>query len=126
MAVARRHLLGARGDLVEVRRKRERGGPAAQRESRLKVESIVNSRIEPRQACLLGDGCQSSTLAWEGGGEYARHRARNAGVGGRVRRVLRRREYGVDTRVCLPGPDEPVVVLGIEASDERVEGCRAH
>src|SRR2546427_3375405 len=43
MAVARRHLLGARGALVEVRRQRERGGPAAQRESRLKVESIVNS-----------------------------------------------------------------------------------
>src|SRR3989442_358887 len=53
MAVARRHLLGARGDLVEVRRQRERGGPAAQRESRLKVESIVNSRIQPRQARLL-------------------------------------------------------------------------
>ena len=28
--------------------------------------------------------------------------------------------------VCLRGPDEPVVVLGIEASDQRVEACRAH
>src|SRR5881409_4386167 len=120
------YLLGARGDLVQVRRKRERGSAAAQRESCLHVEAIVNSRIQPRQACLLGDGCNSSTLAWEGGGEYAAIRAREAGVGGRVRRVLRRREYGVDTRVCLQGPDEPVVVLGIEASDERVEGCRAH
>src|SRR6266704_1550707 len=123
---ARRRLLGARGDLVEVRRKREGGSPAAQRESCLHVESIVNSRIQPRQACLLGAGCNSITLAWEGGGEYAAIRAREAGVGGRVRRVLRRREHGYDPRVRLRGPDEPVVVLRIEASDERVEGCRAH
>src|SRR5205809_7193630 len=105
MAVARRHLLGARGDLVEVRRQRERGGPAAQRESRLKVESIVNSRVQPRQARLVGGSCQSSTLAWEGGGEYDRHRARIAGEGGGVRWVLRRRELGVVNSVCLAGAD---------------------
>src|SRR5882724_349418 len=111
-------LLGARGDLVQVRRKRERGSPAAQLESRLEVESIVNARIQPRQACLLGHGRQPNSLAWERGGEYFAIRAREARVGGRVRRVLRRREHGVDTRVCLRWPDEPVVVLGIEASDE--------
>src|SRR5690348_11987046 len=118
--VPRRPLPGARGDLVEICRKRERGSPAAQRESCLKVESIVNSRIQPRQACLLGDGCQSSTLAWERGAEYAAQRPREAGVSGRVRRVLQCREYGPDARVRLRGPDEPVVVLGIEASDDRV------
>src|SRR6266545_357342 len=91
-----RPLLGARGDLVQVRRKRECSSPPAQLESCLHVEAIVNSCVEPRQACLLGDGCQSSTLAWEGGGEYAAIRAREAGVGGRVRRVLRRREHRHD------------------------------
>src|SRR6266516_278771 len=126
MAVAKRSLLGARGDLVEVRGKSERGSSAAQGEPRLHVESIVDSRVESRQACLLGDGCHSRTLAWESGGEYAAKRARETGMSGRVGRVLRRREHGVDTRVCLRGPDEPVVVLGIEASDERVEACRAH
>src|SRR6266576_7184780 len=119
-------LPSARGDLVEVRGKRERRGATAQLEPRLKVKSIVNSRIESRQACLFGGGCQSITLARECVGEYGTKRARETGMSGRVGRVLRRREHGVDTRVCLRGPDEPVVVLGIEASDERVEACRAH
>src|SRR5207245_8086081 len=104
MAAVRRHVLGLRGEQVEIRRKRERGGTAAQREPRLHVESIVNACVEPRQARLLGDGCNSSTLAGEGGGEYAAIRAREAGGGGRVRRVLRRREHGHAPRVRLRRP----------------------
>src|SRR6266705_6320280 len=77
--LSRRPLLGARGDLVQVRRQRQRGSPTAQLESRLKVEAIVNTRIQPRQAYLLGNDCHSGTLAWEGGGEYATIRDREAG-----------------------------------------------
>src|SRR5437762_7262896 len=105
MAVARRPRPGARGDLVEVRRQRERGHTTAQREPRHHVESIVNSCVETRQARLLGDGFHSSTLAWEFVSENGTKRTRETGVSGRVRRVLRRREHSVDTRVCLRGPD---------------------
>src|SRR6266480_183821 len=126
MAVARRPRPGARGDLVEVRRQGERGRTTAQREPRLHVESIVNSRVESRQTCFLSHGLHSRTLAGECVGEYGTKGARETGVRGRVRRVLRRREYGMDARICLWGPDEPVVVLGIEACDERVEAGRAH
>ena len=97
MTVVKRALLRARGDLVEVRRKCERGSTTSQREPCLKVESIVNSCVEPRQACLLSHGIQACTLAWEGVDEYAAERARETGVSGRVRRVLRCREYRVDT-----------------------------
>src|ERR1700694_2714948 len=121
MAVARRPFLGARGDLVEVRRQRERRSATAQLEPRHHVESIVNSCVEARQARLLGDGFHSSTLAREFISENDTKRARETGVSGRVRRVLRRREYGMDTAVCLRGPDEPGVGLGIEGSDERIE-----
>src|SRR5438093_1011326 len=119
-------LPSARGDLVEVRGKSERRRATAQLEPRYHVESIVNSCVETRQARLLGDGFHSSTLAWEFVSENGAKRTRETGMSGRVRRVLRRREHGVDTRVCLRRPDEPVVVLGIEASDDRVEACRAH
>src|SRR5262245_54732690 len=124
MTVAKRALL--RGNLVEVRRKGKRRSATSQREARLEVESIVNSGVEPRQACLLSHGLEACTLAREGVDEYAAERAREAGVSGRVRRVLRYRKDRVDTCVCLRGPDEPVVVLGIEAPDQRVEACRAH
>src|SRR5262249_33455689 len=124
--VVTRALPCARGDLVEVRRKCKRCSTTSQREPRLKVESIVNSCVEPREACLLSHGIQKCTLAWEGGHEYAAERARETRVSGRVRRVLRDRKDRVDTRVCLRGSDEPIVVLGIKASDQRVEARGAH
>src|SRR5947208_15799835 len=125
MAVARRPRPGARGDPVEVRRQRERGHTTAQREPRLHVESIVNSRVESRQTCFLSHGVHSRTLAGECVGEYGTKGARETGVRGRVRRVLRRREYGMDARICLWGPGPTVLVLGIEASDERGAASRA-
>ena len=53
MAAVRRRLLGARRDLVEVRRKRERSSPAAQRESCPHVESIVNAWRYPEKGTSL-------------------------------------------------------------------------
>ena len=53
MTVMKRALLRARGDLVEVCGKCKRGSTTSQREPRFKVESMVNSCVEPRQACLL-------------------------------------------------------------------------
>src|SRR5262245_33358828 len=101
MTVVKRALLCARGDLVEVCRKCKRCSTTSQREPRLKVESIVNSCVEPREACLLSHGIHACTLAWEGVDEYGAERARETGVTGRVRRVLRGRKYRVDTCICL-------------------------